>query len=106
MCQQILELKKRVAALVTENGVSPIGNRWATLTTTAVATDGGLGTVDGAPNAAHVIDPRVYPNITRTVSPNDLNNALQILVDFNTFNAGTQVNANASRPGQLFNVAL
>lgn len=106
MVQQIFNLKNQVAAIVAENAVNPLGTRWATLTTTAVATDGAVGTVDGSPNAAHVIDPRVYASIARTVSPNDLAAALQVLVDFNTFCAGTQVNANAARPAQINAVAL
>ena len=109
VCQlvgQIKAMRQTVAELITVNANNPIGNLWNVLKTTALNADGTLGTADGSVVAANPIDPRVYPALNRAVSQNALNNALQILVDFNTFCNGTQVAANAARPAQINAVSM
>lgn len=105
---QIKSLRTQIAEIVKVNTDTPLGNFWTVLQTTPLLADGSLGTADAAqtPNAAHPIDTRIYVGLARAVKSGDLTNALQILVDLNTFCNGTQVNANSSRPGQINNVAL
>lgn len=106
LVQQMAALGKQAAAIMAVNTSSPIANLWNVLNTTVLASDGTLGTADGTPNTAHPVDPRVYPAISRTVSPTGLTQALQVLADFNTFMAGTAVSANAARPAQVNAVAM
>ncbi len=107
LVQQIRGMRSQVAEIVAINANTPLSaNFWNVLKTTALAADGTLGTADGSVVAGDPIDTRVYPALLRAVKQGDLSNALGILVDFNTFCNGTQVNANASRPGQINNVAM
>lgn len=106
LIQQLRGMRQVIAELVTVNANNPLGNLWNVLRTTALAADGQLGTADGTVVAANPIDPRVYPAISRTASQTALNNALQILVDFNSFCAGSSLGANASRPAQIDAVAM
>ncbi len=101
IAQQLRNIRAAVAEIVTINAANPLGNLWTTLGTTAVNADGTLGTADGSPNATHPIDPRAYPNLTRAVKSGDLTNGLQLIVDFQAFMAGTQVNANGARPANI-----
>lgn len=106
LVQQVRAIRQTVAEMVTINANNPLGNLWNVLKTTALAADGTLGTADGAVVAADPIDPRVYPAISRAVSQTALNNALQILVDLNTFCNGTALAANAARPAQIDAVSM
>lgn len=108
LVQLLKQLRQQLAELVTVNANNPLGNLWNTLNTTAVLSDGELGTADaaGTPNAAHPIDPRVYPALSRLVKSSDLTNALQVLVDLQTFLAGTATTANAARPAQINAVSM
>lgn len=101
ICQQIRNLQTQIQGLLAYNAASPLGTPWSALNTAATASDGQLGTADGSPNTSHIIDTRVYPLLNRAVSETQLVQALQIVVDFNAFCAGTAVGANAARPAQL-----
>lgn len=106
LVQQLRGMRQTIAELVTVNTNNPLGNLWNVLKTTALATDGTLGAADTTVVAANPVDPRVYLSINRTVSQTALNNALQILVDLNTFCNGSALSANAARPAQIDAVAM
>jgi hypothetical protein len=105
-CQQIRTLQVAIQGVLTYNTSNPLGTSWSALNTAATAADGQLGTADGTVNTAHVIDGRVYANLNRDVSETALAQALQVLVDFNSFCNGSALSANASRPGQLNAVVI
>ena len=99
--QALLALLRSVQGLTAVNTTTPLGNAWNVLNTCVTAADGTIGAEDGTPNTAHLIDSNVYPNLQRAVSATQLGQMLQVLVDFQTFCAGTSLAANASRPAQI-----
>lgn len=108
LAQQLKNVRAAVAEIVTVNSVTPLGNLFTVLNTTALASDGTLGTADaaGSPNSGHPIDPRVYPALSRAVKSGDLTNALQLVVDFSSFMAGSAISSNGARPANIDAVAM
>lgn len=107
LVQQIRNMKAAIAELLAINSQVPLGNLWATLKTTAINSDGTLGTADsGSPIAANPIDSRVYTNLSRAVKLSALNDGLGVLVDFNAFCAGTSLTTQAARPAQIDNLSM
>lgn len=105
LCTQLVQLRNQIAPLIAVNAVTPLQAKWQALKTTAMTSDGQLGTADsGAPVQTNPIDPRVYLVLNRAISSADLGAALQVLFDLNTFLLGTAVGTNLARPAQL-NVA-
>src|SRR5262252_5493135 len=100
LVSQLRNLRAQIQDLLIVNTNNPLGTKWNALTTTLLNGDGSLGTVDGTPTSGHYVDSRVYPNLQRVVTNTNLTDALQILVDLNTFCAGTALSANAARPAQ------
>lgn len=100
---QIKGIRAAAAEMVTINAANPFGSAWNILNTTVLSSDGGLGTADtpGTPVNGHYIDPRLYPNIARLITNTDLANALQIIVDFQAFCAGTAVASTPGRPAAM-----
>lgn len=101
LATQLRNIRALIAEIVTLNVTSPFGNLWATFATTNTNADGTLATADSTPNVAHPIDPRVYTGLTRAVKSGDLTNALQLIVDFQAFMAGTALVANGARPANI-----
>lgn len=105
--QQVASLRQLGSQIAAINAVNPLGNLWNNLHTTALGTDGSLGTADsGNPVLTDPIDTRVYPALNRVAKASDLANALQLVVDFNTFAAGTALSANGARPANINAVAM
>src|SRR5690348_2782599 len=72
--QQVYNLQQQINGT---NGVYiqlTLSTALAALPTCVVNTDGSLGTADGSPNAAHVIDTRIAAasSLNRAISANDL----------------------------------
>jgi hypothetical protein len=105
ICQQIRNLQGQIQNLLTVNTNDPLGTKWNALQTTALTADGQFGTADGTPNTAHNIDGRVYANLGRSASATAYGQALQVIVDFNTFVTGGALSANSARPAQIDAVA-
>ena len=95
---QLGNLRDQINTILALNTVSPLGNAWNVLNTTALTADGQVGTADGSPNTAHAIDPRVYPALSRAVSAATLENGLQVLTEFQTFSTGGTTASDGSRP--------
>lgn len=76
------------------------------MTTTVVNTDGSLGTADGSPNNAHVIDTRVNggTNLSRAISANDLATLNTGLTALSTLLAGSAVTQQGGMPQLLAKV--
>ena len=66
--------------------------------TAALATTGALGTADGSPNVAHVIDTRTTDGalINRAISANDLASILTVLQGISSVIKGSAVSANGA----------
>lgn len=105
---QLRQIRKEVAEIVALNTAVPLGNLWNALNTAVLAADGAIGTADtpGTPVNAHYVDPRLYPAINRVMKNTDLTNALQVLVDFAAFCAGTSLATNGARPAQMDAVSM
>lgn len=107
--QQLRNVLAAITPITGVNATKPLGTLWTALQTTAVLADGTLGAADASqtPNAAHPIDPRIYTQLNRAVKSGDLTNALQVLVDFQAFMAGTleEPAGNGARAGNVNNVA-
>jgi hypothetical protein len=91
---QINALCTQINDLLIRFGAGNVNTVMAALPTAAQNADGSLGTADGAPNAAHPIDPRVVPTIARAISSNDFIATVAVLQDVQKFwtgSAGTSV---------------
>lgn len=108
LAQQLRSIRAAVSEIVTINATNPLGNLFTVLNTAALAADGSLGTADtpGTPVSGHPIDTRLYPGLSRAVKSGDLTNALQLVVDFNSFMAGTALSSNGARPANIDAVAM
>ena len=102
LANQLESLLQQCSAYSTQYTEQSWTTVWSALTTTATNADGTLGTVDGSPNTAHVIDTRVYPTLNKAVSETQLANAFNAIGAFVTlmtggaasqFNYQTQLNA-------------
>jgi hypothetical protein len=108
MVKQLQGLRASLADLLVVNTNNPLGNQWNVLNTTALTSDGQVGTADtpGTPVNGHYIDPRLYPAIGRLVKNTDLANGLSLLVSLNSFLAGTQINAAGTTPAFIDALAM
>lgn len=79
--------------LVTQYGSISANNTWNSMVTSALNADGSLGTADGSPNVAHVIDTRVVTGLNRSISPNNLVQLEVFAVAFQAFMSGAAVSA-------------
>lgn len=104
--QQLRNLRAACVEIVTINGTTPLGNLWTVLKTAALNTDGTLGTADGSVTSTNPIDTRVYTAMSRAVKSGDLTNALQCIVDFDSFMAGSSLSANGARPANINAVSI
>lgn len=73
----------------------------AALPTCAVNADGSLGTADGSPNPAHVVDTRVVENLSRTISANDLASLSTFVAAVSLLAAGSAVTQQGQAPQLL-----
>jgi hypothetical protein len=108
LVQQLRAIRAQAAEIVTLNATTPLGNLWNALSTTPLLVDGTLGVADTAqvPVLTHPIDTRVYTALNRAVKASDLSNALQELVDFVAFCAGTAIALNGARPSNTNAVSM
>ena len=105
--QQLRAMRVSAQEIKTINTATPLGNWWNVLSTTALATDGSLGTADGSPNTAHPIDSRVYPALTRgQVSATQMASALGLVLNIVDLCAGTAIGANGAAPGTLDSLTM
>jgi hypothetical protein len=96
----------QVDAIVSANSTTPFANAWANLNTTALASDGRLGTPDATPVQTDPVDTRVYPQLPVALSYLQLTQALGVVVtDLNNFLGGEAVSSNGLRPALLAAVA-
>jgi hypothetical protein len=97
-------MRRSFTETLTENaagGGSYLANLMVALNTCAQNADGSLGAADASPVAAHPIDPRVYPALTRAVSSVALTGGGVILNNIITVLAGGAVAADPTIPGKL-----
>ena len=99
--QQLLTIYQRMVvidAAWTDDGMATI---IAALKTAALAADGSIGAVDGAPNVAHPISPVDYPALSRALSSNQVAQIKTILDGIVAYVGGSAVTTAPSARGIL-----
>ena len=71
------------------------------MATTAVNTDGSLGTADATPVSGHVIDTRVITSLNRAVSATTIESLVTLLQAVNTLLSGSTVSQQGQAPQVL-----
>jgi hypothetical protein len=100
---QLRGILNNIQSLVRENTQTPFGAKWEAFKTRAINPDGTLASADDPnPVITNPISPTTYPAVIRAMSATQLEQALQVLVDFNSLiNAGGTFSAGSFRSAQL-----
>lgn len=99
--QQLLSIYQQMVVLDaawTDDGVATV---LAALKTAPIATDGSVGTEDGAPNVAHAISPLSYPSLSRALSSTQIGQVKTILDGVVAYVGGGAVSTQAAARGIL-----
>lgn len=91
-------LKLQIDALSTQWTNLSVANMLNAFNTAASTTTGGIGTVDGSPNVAHVINTAVAPGseLSRAISANNIAAMLTFLQGVSSAIGGSAVSANGA----------
>ena len=105
IAQDLQALESSIADIVAINNVTPLGNQFVNLNTTALLADGSLGTADASPVQTDPIDTRVYPTLKVALSYLQLTQLLTMAISTGNFLNGQAVSANGTIPALLAAVA-
>jgi hypothetical protein len=91
-------LKAQIDALATQWTNLGAANLLNAFNTAAITSTGGIGTVDGTPNVAHIINTSVAPGslLTRSISANNIASMLTYLQGVSSAIGGNAVSANGA----------
>lgn len=99
--QQLWNVQQQIQGAVQQFGQLTLATVFNAMATAAVAADGQLGAADISPNVAHVIDTRVYTQLSRVISANDLASLEGLLAAVDTLLKGGAVVQQGQAPQLL-----
>lgn len=86
---QVQTLYQNIGNLIQQYNDIGASTYWAQFSTCATNSDGSLGSADGSPNTAHVMDTRVVTGINRAISANALSALVSVYESFKNSLDGT-----------------
>lgn len=95
LSQQLIGIYQQMVVLDAAWSDDSVATTIAAMTTTALNSDGTLGTADGSPNVAHPISLTAYPTLSRAVSSNQLGQAKTIMDGIVAYVGGSAVSTQA-----------
>ncbi len=104
VAQQIMSIYDQIGLLGEQWTDQNVANILATFSTVDITVDGGVGAVDPEPVNIHMIDPNLYPTLSRPLSSMQITQIKSALDDIKAYIDGTDV---AQNPGAraILNVA-